>query len=344
MIICHHIKNDSLICPLMYGQMQNTGKDNKMKLKNSALLALIIMTLVVSPARAKFLAPYFVEANALNIRSSPKAPVDPNIKVDVVPLSPAEQSSLLAKRFSGGLGATFERFANMFVVSGMIATGSTIGLATESSEIENTVLNPAFPNYYEPTLRELLDMVARQTGSKWAYDPTGRFIHTDKKQDKPLTGIAIFEFKKCAPETPPYAVKLPDNWKAIQGNGVTHFISPLNKPGLDIYEVGTYSGATTEEETKLLQSLPTEIGLMWANMIKPSAAKKDLQVTKLGKYDAVKFETPTTGKDKQQVIWRNWGITVGKRGFALLSVIPESDENKVSADIEAILKTLEIRD
>ncbi len=93
-------------------------------------------------------------------------------------------------------------------------------------------------------------------------------------------------------------VKLPDNWKAIQGNAVTHYISPLNKPGLDIYELGTYSGGTTAEETKLLQALPTEIALMWANMTKSSAAVKDLQVTKLGNYDAVKFETLTTGKDK----------------------------------------------
>ncbi len=47
-------------------------------------------------------------------------------------------------------------------------------------------------------------MVAKQSGSKWAYDPTRRFIHTDKKHDEPVTGIAIFEFKKCDPETPPY--------------------------------------------------------------------------------------------------------------------------------------------
>jgi hypothetical protein len=284
-----------------------------------------------------------VAANALNIRSSPHAPVDPDIRVSVKPLTSDEQNALLSKRINGGLGGTFESFANMFVVSSNISTGTTIGLVTESAEIEHISLTPVFADSYEPTLHEFLDAIAKQADSNWSYDPSGNFIHTDKSLQKPIEDIAIFEFKKCEQTRAPYTVQVSANWRTVQMGGVTHYVSPSNIPGMDIYESGKYSAASPDEEAKILKDLPSDIALMWAKRIKPSASKDELTHTHIGKYEAVMFKTQATAKGKQQVTWRNWGFRVGNRGYAILSTILLNEEDKLFPDVEAMLKSLEIK-
>lgn len=315
-----------------------------MKEKTAVFLMLQAFTLWFSPAQASYTIPHLVGANALNVRSAPNAPVDLSIKVSVEPLTTKEQSSLLAHRINGALGGTFERFANMFVVSSSISTGTTIGLVTESSEIENSSFNPAFPTSYKPTIREFLEAIATQTGSSWSYDPSGKFIHTDKQLKKPIKNTAIFEFRKSEqPGSPPYAVSVPAHWKAIQKNGVTHYITSSEEPIVDIYEFGSYSGTNPDDDAQLQKSLPSEIALTWAKMIKPSATKDELKQTKLGKYEAVMFETVVTGKEQQQIMWRNWGVAVGNRGFAVLSTLRLSDDDKLFPDVRTMLDSLVIK-
>lgn len=316
-----------------------------MKLKAAALLMVQALSLWFCPAYASYSIPRLITANALNVRTNPNAPVDLGINVSIEALTAKEQEALLSRRIGGSLGGTFERLANMFVVASNISTGTTIGLVTESSDIENTTLNPAFADSYKPTVREFLEAIAKQTGSSWRYDPSGKFIHTDKKLSKPIKNTAIFEFKKeVQPSIPPYTVNIPADWKAVRKGGVTFFAASNEQPTADIYEFGSYSGANPDEEAQLRRELPSEIAWTWAKMIKPSATKGDLKQSKVGKYDAVMFDTVVSGKENQQITWRNWGFVVGNRGFAILSTIPLTDENKLFPDVQKMLDSLVIKE
>ena len=66
-----------------------------------------------------------------------------------------------------------------------------------SDEIAESPLQSPFPASYEPTLREFLDTIALQTSSEWKYDPSGKYFKSEVEHEKPVAGLAIFEFTKA---------------------------------------------------------------------------------------------------------------------------------------------------
>jgi len=277
-------------------------------------------------------------ANQLSINSEISPKQAPNYEVKVQPLTPVEQQKLLNSRFAGSMGGNFERFANMFIVSSIINLERTVGLMTSSQKIEAVELVPAFPTTYEPTVREFLDAISMQTASSWKYDPTGKFIRADKKQTKPLKGVAIFEFSE-EQRVKPYQITLAKDWKQIDRGGWVMCVPSKFPVGMDIYECGTFSADDQDKQSELFKKLPAEIALDWAKRVKPDAKLEDLKATKVGEYPAYLFDTMLPSKDGQQVRWRNWSFLVGNKGYTIISTIFPELEEQIFPDVEAMLKT-----
>src|SRR3954454_18983623 len=90
-------------------------------------------------------------------------------KIQLKVREPAKLDEILRHRLTGGLGYKFTAFANMFFVKSAIDTGWSVGLSAGDQKIAETELQPVFPQFYRPTLRELLDTMSLQTSSSWSY-------------------------------------------------------------------------------------------------------------------------------------------------------------------------------
>src|SRR4051812_36669023 len=134
-------------------------------------------------------------------KAKPPAETGGRQPASIKPLTQEQQDNLLKVRLDGGMGNSFRQFANKFLVMSRINLPCGVGLMTPSREIADKELQPVFPEFYRPTLREFLDVIALQTSSQWKYDPTSKYFHSEVESG-PVEGLAIFEFTKAAREKP----------------------------------------------------------------------------------------------------------------------------------------------
>lgn len=299
------------------------------------------LQLFVSSAIAVLLFCPFANANQLGVRSDPHSRGPLQFEVAVTPLTSDEQNELLKQRSNGGLGYSFEQFANMYVVSSMLNLGQMVGLMTQSETIEKTKLFPAFPSSYKPTFREFLDAIAVQTSSQWNYDPTNKFVKSEKKKEEPMK-VALFEFKEV-PREKPWELTIAKDWKQADRGGWVMFVPPQFPVGMDVYECGTYSADDATKEAELFKKLPQELALTWAKSVKPDAKIEDLKPAKVGEYDAYFFDTTVEAKGGSHVRWRNWSFISGNKGFTIISTIFPEYESQIFPDVESMLKTFKVK-
>lgn len=262
--------------------------------------------------------------------------------VKFAPLTDEQLTKLLARRTDGGAGGlTFRQFANMFLVASRLNLGEGVGLMTESKEIADAELTSTCPGFYRPTLREFLDAIALQTGSQWSHETTGKFIQSDVPSDKPISGMAIFEFKKVARKKP-YEVKLAEGWKTVDhGNWVMH-VPPTFPVGMDIYELGAFS-TDKEDKDKFRRELPYDVSLDWAQKVNEKAKLDDLKTAKVGEYDAVFYEAMIPTQIGKDIRWRQWVFTADDRCYFVVSTILPDLEDKIFPDVEKMLSSFKLQ-
>jgi hypothetical protein len=307
-----------------------------MKIAVTTILALLAMGSPWHPAIAQTPGEAKAEKEAKKADSPAAKP--PAVK----PLSKEQQDDLLKQRISGGMGPTFSDFANVFLVLSRLKLSYGVGLMTTAKEIAAAELQSPFPKSYEPTLRELLDAIALQTFSQWKYDPSGKFFQSDVKGEAPVADLAFFEFTK-AERRKPYEVDLAKGWKSVDKGNWTMFVPPSFPVGLDIYEVGSYSADDKTKEAELLKQIPQDVALMWAKRASEDAAKKDLKPAKVGRYDAIYFDTMVPTQLGQQAHWRQWVFMVDDKCYFIVSTIFPKYEDKIYPDVEAMLKSFKIK-
>jgi hypothetical protein len=260
----------------------------------------------------------------------------------IVPLTPEQQADLLAARVDGGLGNEFRQYANMFLVFSRLQLGSGVGLMTSSPEIAAAELQPVFPSTYQPTLRELLDMIAMQTGSSWKYDSSGKYFQSDVPGESAATGLAIFEFTP-AKRDKPYEVTLAKEWKAVDKGHWLMLVPPSFPVGMDIYELGSYSTDDKAAPSDWINSIRGEIALEWAQRVNPEATRDDLQPAKVGPYDALYFEALIDSQLDKKLRWRQWVFAEGNRCYFIVStILPEKDE-EIFPDVEQMVGSIRIK-
>lgn len=281
-----------------------------------------------------------VPGNALYMRAEPFGPMGDLQPVTVKPMSETQLNDLLNTRIKGGLPFTFRQFANMFVVGSMLSTGKMIGLVSSSDNICDSELTNVFPDTYKPTVREFLDVIAIQTGSQWKYEPTNKFIKSDKKTDKPIEEIGIFEFQESE-RTPPYTIKLAEGWKSSDRGGWVANYPPIYPVGMDIFELGHYS-ANDASKDDLTKKIPFDVALEWAKRVKPDATVKDITTTKVADYEASYFDTILKAKTGENMRWRHWAFMADQHGYLILSTILPENENKLFPDVQSMMNSFKI--
>lgn len=264
------------------------------------------------------------------------------IKVPLAILEPAALEKIMTKRLPGGFGYDFAQYANMFFVQSRIDIGYGVGLSCGDDAIAETELQPVFPDFYKPTLKELLDSIALQTGSEWSYRKEDQFITSSMPGSRGPADTFIVHFEKKARKKP-YEVALAKGWESDE-RGHWTACRPADLPvGMDIYELGAYSAKDAKEEPKLFQKVRDEVALEWARRAKPGAKKEELKPAKVGAYDALYFESLIDARSGGKVRWRHWVFMVGNRCYFVVSTIFPKDEKKVYPDVEGMLKSFRIR-
>lgn len=257
------------------------------------------------------------------------------------PLSQEQQDALLRSRVESNPSGTMGQFSNMFLVMSRIELPYGVGLIPASREIAETELQPIYPPFYRPTLRELLDTLALQTSSQWKYDPSSKHFHSDAEQGE-VAGLGIFEFTPTQ-RAKPYQVTLPKGWKADDRGHWVMYTSPKFPLAVDIHDLGTFSTDDPTQEKEFLERVPREVSLMWANRAKDNVRPEDLQPAKVGPYDALYFETMMPLRDGPTVRWRQWTFLVDHHCFFVVSTILPQLEAQIFPGVEAIIKSFEIQ-
>jgi hypothetical protein len=250
-------------------------------------------------------------------------------------LSKEEVDHLLAQRVEAGLGFNFAQFANMFLVNSNVMLGQSVGLVTGSEKISKSPLMSPFPQFYKPTLRELLDAIALQTFSDWKYDPSGKYMVNKTRH---AAEMAIFEFSEHERKKP-YELTMAKGWASSDRGNWTMFSPPIFPVGLDVYEMGTYSSASQSGQAELYKKVPAELALEWAKRVQPKATKEDLKTAKVGTYDAIFFESMVKSQMKKPVHWRQWVFMVGHTCYFIVSSILPENDSKIYPDVEQMLKS-----
>ncbi|MFH1022858.1 MAG: hypothetical protein V1809_05675 [Planctomycetota bacterium] len=273
------------------------------------------------------------------VKPAPKADSHPPVLVK--PLAKEQQDKLLQGRLDGGMENSFRQFSNMFLVMSRMKLAYGVGLMTSSPEIANTELHTVFPEFYKPTLREFLDMIALQTSSTWKYDPTSKYFESDV-ESKPVEDLAMFEFTKTKREKP-FQVTLPKGWKANDKGNWMMFVPPIFPLGMDIHELGSYSSDDKIKEKELLKRVPIEVSLEWAKRTKDKVDPKELKSAKVGPYDALYFETMMPFLDESTVRWRQWVFMVDNKCYFLVSTIYPKYEERIFPDVQKMVESFQIK-
>ena len=271
----------------------------------------------------------------------PKPDVDAKPSAVITPLTAEQQHRLLDTRLDGGMEFTFGQFSNMFLVSSQINLGSGVGLVTASKEIAESPLQSPFPASYQPTLREFLDAIALQTSADWKYDPTGKFVHSDVPREDPSERLALFEFTGTKREKP-FAVTLAQGWKANDKGNWVMYVPPAFPVGMDIYEMGTYSCPEPKREHGFADEIRSAVALEWAKRVNEKAQSEDLKRTKVGKFDALFYETLIHPQPDQNIKWRHWVFMDGDKCYFIVSTLPTELDGKVFPDLEKMLASFRI--
>ena len=266
-----------------------------------------------------------------------------NDSVATVAILPDDElEKLLEHRINNQLGGTFAQFANMFLVSSRIQLGTGIALATPSRKIAQTNLQSIYPETYQPTLREILDLAALESFSQWKYETTGKYLNSEKRMTKPVKGLAIFEFTETIREKP-YQVSVAKGWTVRDKGNWVMYTPPDFPVGMDIYEAGTYSTDNKREEKEFLEQVRIDVALMWALRVDANATQDDLKPAKIGSFEALSYDTIIRGKDGQKYRWRHWVFLDGPRCYFIASTIPPFFENDLFPDVERMLASFEIK-
>lgn len=249
-----------------------------------------------------------------------------------VPLSEDELTRLLDRRLDGGLGYTFAQFANMFVPNSTIQLPQGVILVAKTKAIDDTELMPVFPEHYRPRLRELLDAIALQTSSTWAYVTESDSLKSDSKT--PVGGIVCIEFSPTESRLE-LSVEIPPGW-SVRDVGNRRMCAPPTFPvGIDFYHMGTYSfdGDRAAGMEKIVKS----IALDWASRVKEGTSENDLGQKRIGAYDALTFETTIPSRLGMDLIWRHWVFAAEDRCYFVVSTLDQKHLKQQAADIDAML-------
>ncbi len=266
-------------------------------------------------------------------------------RVPLKVISSEEQTKLLARRLEGSLEGSFGVFANLFVVRSEMDLGICIGLSGMSNELKKAKLQSVFPDFYKPTLKELLDTIALQTSCSWSYLKEDQFANSSEPATKEDDHVVVFTFtpiKTGTKPAKPFRVDFAKDWRTEDRGHWLACIPPTFAVGMDIYEMGTYSADNKEDEAALFEKVRQEVAMEWAMRVKSDTKAADLRAAKVGSYDALHFEAMLPTRDGKKVHWRHWVFMADNACYFIVSTIFPEMEDTLFPDVEKMLSSLKV--
>jgi hypothetical protein len=232
------------------------------------------------------------------------------------PLTNEQQSKFLVRRLpSGAITGTFGAFGSFLYAA------LDIAIHTNDKEIGDTELHSPFPEFYKPTIREMLDAIALQTKSSWSYDSQDDYW--------------VFA-KPAIPK--PLSVTLADKWITNDRGIYISYKPPTYPVGMDIYYYGTYSSDDPSQQTGLWERVRNSWAIGFASRLKRDVTVVEMRKVTVDGVEALYFQIPTP---RPGVVWRQWALVKNGRAFVIVSTLPADDQQLLSA-VESMVKSFRV--
>lgn len=190
-------------------------------------------------------------------------------------------------------------------------------MATTNKEVAALPVRTAFPDFYKPTLYELFETAARQTGTS--------FKHGEGKG-------WMFE----PPAMPlPFKLNIADGWRAEERGNYVAYIPKEQPVGMDVYMFGCYSGLSDEDVRKF-----REINAMrFARMIQKTASVESMKSEQVDGCEALFFEgeAPQPG-----VLWRQWSFAKNGRTFVIVSALNKENSERLFPHVREMVRSFKV--
>jgi hypothetical protein len=236
-------------------------------------------------------------------------------EVKLTPLTAEEQQKLLASRRPGAMIGNLNSFASLLYAV------SSISVGTDDKEIAETDLSSPFPEFYEPTVAEFFDSIARQCGVSWSYDMV-RSRWMFNKPAKPM----------------PFTIKLAKGWESEERGNYLFCKPPDAEIGMDIYVMARFSADPEDEE--LPAKMREATALMFAERIKEDITAKEMSTVKAGNLEALHLKIPAP---RPGTTWRQWAIAEDGQVIVIVSAIDDGMEKKVLPGVEEMIKSFKLK-
>jgi hypothetical protein len=231
-------------------------------------------------------------------------------------LNAEQQEKFLADRLpSRAITGTFSAFGSF------LHAALNITIHTNDNEIGETELHSPFPEFYKPTVKELLNTIALQTKSSWSYD----------------SQTGYWTFAKPA-ASKPFSLKLADKWTSDdRGIYVSH--RPPGYPvGMDIYYYGSYSAEDPAQQTTTWERVRNSWATGFASRLKRDVKISEMERRSVDGVEALYFESPTP---RPGVMWRQWALVKNGHAFVIVSTLSNDDKTSL-ADVESMIKSFRV--
>ena len=232
------------------------------------------------------------------------------------PLTDVEQTKFLSTRLPGStVEGTFDSYC------GFLYDAINVIIHSEDEEINRTELHSPFPDFYNPTWRELFNTIGLQTGSSWQYD---------EKTD-------VWIFSKPAMRKP-FTIAVADKWVQSDEGYFVKFTPPAYPVGMDIYYKGSYSADDPKQAQDLYLKVREVWAILFAEGFKRDVSVKDMKTVTVDGTEALYFESPAPRHD---VIWRQWVLVKDGKAFIIVSsLLPE--HTQLLSDVQAMIKSFRV--
>lgn len=232
-------------------------------------------------------------------------------------LNADQQKKLLAHRLPTGVVAgTFDSFTSL------LFSLQNIALHTNDKEINETELHSPFPDFYRPTVKELLATIALQTKSSWTYDAQNNY----------------WVFAKPA-TAKPFSLTLADDWNGTDRGSYVSYRPSTYPVGMDVYYYGSYSSDEPSQQALMWERIRNLWATTFASRLKRGVSISEMQAVPVDGVEALYFQSPTS---RPGVMWRQWALVKNGQAFVIVSTLP-ADDKKLLADLEAMVKSFRVR-
>ena len=233
-----------------------------------------------------------------------------------VALNAKQQEKLLDRRLpSGGITGTFSTFGSFLYAA------LDIAIHTSDKEIAETELHSPFPEFYKPTVKELLATIALQTKSSCVYD----------------SQTTYWTFAKpAAPK--PFSLKLADKWTSDDRGFYVSYRPPSYPVGMDIYYYGSYSSEDSSQQTVMWERVRDSWATGFASRLRRGVTISEMQPALVDGVEALYFQAPAP---RPGVMWRQWVLVKNGHAFVIVSTLSETD-TKLLADVESMVKSFRV--